>query len=137
MSKRYPIQPDLFDDEAAQREVLPTPLASAKVDPPYSSIKRVRAQAAVKDLQPSVTPAPIAMREPERPYLSDVAVAARYDVSRPTIWRWAKLTPGFPQPVKVSSGTTRWRLEDLQRYDLERRTLHVCVAGPKGKGGAR
>jgi prophage regulatory protein len=76
------------------------------------------------------------MREPERPFLSDVAVAARYAVSRPTIWRWTKAQCGFPQPIKVSSGTTRWRLEDLQRYDLARLQQQDHAVVTKRKGGA-
>ena len=53
-------------------------------------------------------------------YLSDRAVAQRYGVSRPTIWRWVKVLRGFPAPVKVSEGTTRWVLGDLEAFDLTR-----------------
>lgn len=47
----------------------------------------------------------------------DTAAAQRYAVSRPTIWRWTKSLANFPQPAKLSPGTTRWRLTDLQPFD--------------------
>lgn len=53
----------------------------------------------------------------ETVYLRDVDVAIRYDVSRPTIWRWVK-RGNFPQPVKLSNGATRWRISDLLDWEL-------------------
>jgi predicted DNA-binding transcriptional regulator AlpA len=50
-------------------------------------------------------------------YLSDVEVAKRFSVSRPTIWRWCKTNPSFPQPRKVTEGTTRWLLSELLAFD--------------------
>lgn len=50
-------------------------------------------------------------------YLRDVDVAIRYDVSRPTIWRWVKYGK-FPQPIKLSNGATRWRISDLLDWEL-------------------
>lgn len=49
-------------------------------------------------------------------YLSDKAVAARYESSRATIWRWVK-EGKLPRPVKLASGTTRWKLSDLQSWE--------------------
>lgn len=40
-------------------------------------------------------------------YLSDKNLAARYDTSRASIWRWVK-SGKFPPPVKLSPGCTRW-----------------------------
>lgn len=60
---------------------------------------------------------------PSQPYslfLSDQEVAVRYSVSRPTIWRWVKTQFDFPAPVKVTEGTTRWRLDDLEKFELAR-----------------
>jgi prophage regulatory protein len=57
------------------------------------------------------------VQESNGPFLSDTAVAQRYAVSRPTIWRWTKSLTNFPQPAKLSPGTTRWRLIDLQAFD--------------------
>ena len=49
-------------------------------------------------------------------YLSDRTVADRYNTSRNTIWRWVR-EGRFPQPVKLSTGTTRWKLSDLQSWE--------------------
>ncbi|WP_342070155.1 helix-turn-helix transcriptional regulator [Yoonia algicola] len=35
-------------------------------------------------------------------YLSDKQVAARYAVDRAAIWRWCKVEPDFPGPVKLT-----------------------------------
>jgi prophage regulatory protein len=52
-------------------------------------------------------------------YLSDKQAAGRYQVKRGTVWRW--LNEGnFPAPVKLSPGCTRWRVEDLQRWESEK-----------------
>lgn len=52
-------------------------------------------------------------------YLTDRQVAERYNVHRATPWRWAQ-AGHFPKPVQISPGTTRWKLEDLERHDQER-----------------
>lgn len=64
-----------------------------------------------KLLEPTEHPA-----EQER-FLSDVAVAKRFSVSRQTVWRWAKQGSAFPKPVQLSPGTSRWRLSDLVDYE--------------------
>lgn len=51
-------------------------------------------------------------------FLTDRQVAQRNSVSRPTIWRWVKEIKGFPHPIKIAEGTTRWHLEDLKVYEL-------------------
>lgn len=50
-------------------------------------------------------------------FMTDRQVAERYGVTQPTIWRWTKETPGFPQPVKLSPGCTRWKLADLEAFE--------------------
>lgn len=50
-------------------------------------------------------------------FMSDRQVAERYGVSAPTVWRWVKDQAGFPQPVKLSPGCTRWRLADLEAFE--------------------
>lgn len=50
-------------------------------------------------------------------YLSDQQLAARYGVHRTTLWRWAKSVPGFPKPVILSHGCTRWKLSTLERWE--------------------
>lgn len=64
--------------------------------------------------------APAIAIESDSPLISDQAVAKRYSVSRPTIWRWTNMLLGFPQPIKLSGGTTRWKLADLQAFDRSR-----------------
>ena len=47
-------------------------------------------------------------------------VAKMYNVSIPTIWRWVKEDPNFPQPVKIFS-STRWLNTEVEDHLL---TLH-------------
>ncbi len=48
-------------------------------------------------------------------YLSDKALAARYEVSRASIWRWAK-SGQLPKPVKIF-GSTRWVLLEIEELE--------------------
>jgi predicted DNA-binding transcriptional regulator AlpA len=62
-------------------------------------------------------------------YFSDRQCAGRYDVSRATWWRWVS-TGLAPQPVRLSPGSTRWRLADLLTWESERaRASGLPVAG--------
>ena len=60
------------------------------------------------------------MNTPET-FHSDKHLAARYDVSRCTIWRWVARGQ-LPPPVKLSPGCARW-------------PHTVLVAFEQGKGG--
>lgn len=51
-------------------------------------------------------------------YLSDIQVAARYGNHRTWTWRALKADPQFPKPVKLSSGTTRWKLSDIEAWEV-------------------
>jgi len=53
-------------------------------------------------------------------YLSDKQVAARYAVDRAAIWRWCKADADFPAPVKLTPGTTRWCLLELEAWEALR-----------------
>lgn len=53
-------------------------------------------------------------------YFSDKQVAARYAVDRAAIWRWCKADLDFPAPVKLTPGTTRWRLSELEAWEALR-----------------
>lgn len=53
---------------------------------------------------------------PEKFYLSDDDVAARFGVSTDSIRRWIRQGV-FPKPVRVGKGTSRWRLSDIERYE--------------------
>ena len=60
-----------------------------------------------------ITPdAAAATASQQRQYLSATQVAGRYNVSTDTIWRWSR-NGDLPRPVKLSPGSTRWRLSDL------------------------
>jgi len=52
-------------------------------------------------------------------YVSDAQLAERYGVSRSTIWRWVARDL-LPPPEQLSPGTTRWRLDEIERRDAER-----------------
>lgn len=54
-------------------------------------------------------------------YLSDKQMAHRYGVARPTVWRWLKTDPTFPKPISLSPGCTRWRLDEIERWEAARR----------------
>ena len=54
-------------------------------------------------------------------FVSDKQVAARYNVTRPTVWRWLKTDPSFPKPISLSPGCTRWRLDEIESWEVARR----------------
>lgn len=49
-------------------------------------------------------------------YVTDKQLAQRYGVHRTTIWRWVKES-GFPTPIKLSHGCTRWSGEKVEEWD--------------------
>lgn len=62
-------------------------------------------------------------------YLNDHQLAERFGVSRITIWRWARSPErGFPQPVKLTPGCSRWRRDEIDRWDRERGAARSTVA---------
>ncbi|WGR59780.1 AlpA family phage regulatory protein [Paracoccus ferrooxidans] len=53
-------------------------------------------------------------------YLSDVQIAQRYGLkSREVIWKWVKRN-GFPHPIKLSPGCTRWKLSEIEQWEATR-----------------
>ena len=46
-------------------------------------------------------------------YLTVRQVAGQFNFTVQTIWRWAREKNGFPPPVKVAAGMTRWRDYDV------------------------
>jgi len=52
-------------------------------------------------------------------YLPDTRCADRYHVSRATIWRWVA-QGAFPPPVKFSPGCTRWKLDEILKWESTR-----------------
>ncbi|MEQ9696074.1 helix-turn-helix domain-containing protein [Shimia sp. SDUM112013] len=59
-------------------------------------------------------------------FLTVKEVARRYGVHVATVWRWVKNDPNFPESIKLSPGTSRWRETDLRAY--ERRAEKVGFA---------
>lgn len=51
-------------------------------------------------------------------FLSDKTLAARWGVTRNTVWRWARAQK-IPQPIKIN-GSTRWKLEGIERFEAEK-----------------
>ncbi|MGY3857911.1 helix-turn-helix transcriptional regulator [Aeromonas intestinalis] len=45
--------------------------------------------------------------------LTDKELAAELNVSRPTLWRWRKKVPNFPQPIKIGPRAVRYRRTDI------------------------
>lgn len=60
---------------------------------------------------------PVTMRMHQMHYVSDKQLAARFGVSRPTIWRWLKSDPTFPRPFKLSPQCTRWRDDEIVAWE--------------------
>lgn len=67
-------------------------------------------------------------------YLSDRQVASRFNISKATVWRWHENNPDFPRRLKLSPGTSRWRLSDLVRFETKRRTADPFCQKLKAKG---
>lgn len=52
-------------------------------------------------------------------FLCDISVAGRYEISKPTVWRWAR-DGRLPKPIKLSPGCSRWKLSDLIAAEAEK-----------------
>lgn len=52
-------------------------------------------------------------------YLQDKEVAERYGVHRTAIWRWVREV-NFPKPTRLTPGTTRWKLSDVEEWEKAR-----------------
>lgn len=53
-------------------------------------------------------------------FLTDKQLAARYGVTRPTIWGWTRDDPTFPKPIKLSPGCTRWKLAEIEAWEASK-----------------
>jgi prophage regulatory protein len=51
-------------------------------------------------------------------YSTDLEIAARYKISRQTLWNWVR-KGRFPAPVKLGANTTRWRQSDVEQYEAQ------------------
>lgn len=61
-------------------------------------------------------------------YIDDRALAARYAVSRATVWRWVK-TERLPKPIRLSPGCTRWRLSEVEDWERQQEAQRSVACG--------
>ena len=54
-------------------------------------------------------------------FMTDKQLSDRWGVTRQTIWKWLRDDPTFPQPTRLSAGTTRWRLDEVELWEASRR----------------
>ena len=112
-SKTIHSQPDLFPSlDAQQREPKEeaTSRKGAQQDAARAERKAQRAAAAAQDEGRN-------RNRGLKRWLSDLDVAEWFGVSRPTVWRWCDRVTGFPQPRKVSPGTTRWLRSEVEAFE--------------------
>ena len=50
-------------------------------------------------------------------FLTDKQVGERYNVTSMSVRNWMRDDPQFPRPLKLSPGSVRWRLSDLERWE--------------------
>ena len=59
-------------------------------------------------------------RNPPPEFLDVHGVARRYGVTAATVWSW--ISQGIlPQPIRLTPGTSRWALKDLEAWEEEKR----------------
>ena len=50
-------------------------------------------------------------------YFTDKELAIYFNVSKQWVWQQAKHNPEFPQPIKLSSGCTRFSKTDVEKFE--------------------
>tara|TARA_R110002072_G_scaffold244646_1_gene403981 strand:- start:787 stop:972 length:186 start_codon:yes stop_codon:yes gene_type:complete len=50
-------------------------------------------------------------------YLSDTDLAKRYNIARPTVWRWHREQAAFPRAIRLTAGCTRWKLSEIEAWE--------------------
>jgi prophage regulatory protein len=72
------------------------------------------------------------MSSQDKIYFTDREVAARYGVSRPTVWRWLRVGH-LPSPETIGPNTKRWKLATLDGWDEQREAQqareHTTILG--------
>lgn len=56
-------------------------------------------------------------------YLRPEAAAKYLNISRATLYRWAKLYTDFPKPYKIGDRTSVWDLAELENYVQNRQAV--------------
>jgi predicted DNA-binding transcriptional regulator AlpA len=57
-------------------------------------------------------------------YFSVKSLAHRYDIAVSTVWLRVKQGK-LPKPIKLHGTSTRWKLEDLESYELKQQSEEV------------
>ena len=52
-------------------------------------------------------------------FMSVKLVAKRYEIGVSTVWYWVKIGK-LPKPYKLSTNTTRWKIEELDESDAQK-----------------
>ena len=66
------------------------------------------------------------VQEPPR-YLTARDLAARYQVSRNTIWGWSRCG-NLPKPVKLGHACTRWLRSEVEAMERQKRATSQAGA---------
>ncbi|WP_084619943.1 AlpA family phage regulatory protein [Devosia chinhatensis] len=53
-------------------------------------------------------------------YLSDKQLAERFSIKRTSVWRWVKVDPSFPRPIRLTAKCTRWRETEILAWEKSR-----------------
>ena len=121
-------------------------MGRSKIDP-HGAVRDMFDAECQADPLPQV--AKLRKRKParkKRPEVTDLAskfltveeVAQRYGVARATVWRWVKNDPNFPEPIKLSAGTSRWTEEQLRTFEhLAAKRSESKAKAQAGASGAR
>lgn len=95
-----------IDPQGAVRDMFN---AECQADPPQK-VAKLRKRKPVRKKRPEVA-------DPASKFLTVEEVAKRYGVAKATVWRWMKTDPNFPEPIKLSAGTSRWVEEQLHMFE--------------------
>lgn len=49
-------------------------------------------------------------------------IAALAEAGESTVWKWAKVDPAFPKPLRLSKRSTRWRLAEIEAWLAAKQT---------------
>jgi predicted DNA-binding transcriptional regulator AlpA len=105
--------------ETAPQAAEVRPTCSERSSSPRAEAGRRKARGS-KSEDPPKEPLP-----PNRPsgdrFLSVREVCERFSIAPATVWRWsADADLGFPKPIRLSAGVTRWRESELRAFELRR-----------------
>ena len=59
-------------------------------------------------------------RNPPPEFLDVHGVANRYGITAATVWSWINQGK-IPQPLRLTAGTSRWAVRDLEQWEEEKR----------------